>query len=128
MLWWFSRFYLYSFISLYIYVVLSLFISVIMDAYDTIKKFYRDGFPLNDLRTFMGPMNMTEFAAGVFEDESESDSLADLFRKYFCWERRRSAADDGPTGYRTLQEEQAAAAARNWDQHWLEPVKYVGIA
>jgi hypothetical protein len=37
MLWWYSRIYLYSFISLYIYVVLSLFISVIMDAYETIK-------------------------------------------------------------------------------------------
>nr|CAD7444136.1 unnamed protein product [Timema bartmani] len=38
MLWWYSRIYLYCFISLYIYVVLSLFISVIMDAYETIKK------------------------------------------------------------------------------------------
>jgi hypothetical protein len=37
MLWWYSRVYLYCFISLYIYVVISLFISVIMDAYDTIK-------------------------------------------------------------------------------------------
>nr|CAD7423176.1 unnamed protein product [Timema monikensis] len=39
MLWWYSRIYLYCFISLYIYVVLSLFISVIMDAYETIKEF-----------------------------------------------------------------------------------------
>lgn len=106
MLWWFSRIYLYSFISLYIYVVLSLFISVIMDAYDTIKKYYKDGFPLNDLRTFMGPMNIDEFAAGVFEDECESDSLADLFRRYFCWgRRRRSGAEGRPTVYSSLHEE-----------------------
>lgn len=37
LVWWFSRFYLYSFISLFIYVVLSLFIALIMDAYETIK-------------------------------------------------------------------------------------------
>lgn len=108
MLWWFSRIYLYSFISLYIYVVLSLFISVIMDAYDTIKKYYKDGFPLNDLRSFMGPMDMDEFTAGVFEDECESDSLADLFQKYFCWGRRRRSGREQatrPSVYSSLQEE-----------------------
>lgn len=114
MLWWFSRFYLYSFISLYIYVVLSLFISVIMDAYDTIKKYYRDGFPQNDLREFMGPMSVADFASGVFEDESESDSLADVVRRVFSfdWARdrlcpgrertSRSGNADGSTGYTTL--------------------------
>ncbi|KAL1110348.1 hypothetical protein AAG570_007879 [Ranatra chinensis] len=53
MLWWFSRIYLYCFISLYIYVVLSLFISIIMDAYETIKLYYKEGFPKNDLQLFM---------------------------------------------------------------------------
>ncbi|XP_014243557.1 mucolipin-3-like isoform X2 [Cimex lectularius] len=52
-LWWYSRIYLYSFISLYIYVVLSLFISIIMDAYETIKLYYKEGFPKNDLQIFM---------------------------------------------------------------------------
>ena len=37
LVWWFSRLYLYSFISLFIYVVLSLFIALIMDTYETIK-------------------------------------------------------------------------------------------
>ena len=37
LVWWFSRIYLYSFISLFIYVVLSLFIALIMDTYETIK-------------------------------------------------------------------------------------------
>jgi hypothetical protein len=36
-LWWYSRIYLYGFISLFIYVVLNLFLSVILDAYETIK-------------------------------------------------------------------------------------------
>uniref|UniRef100_A0A1B6DMH1 Uncharacterized protein n=1 Tax=Clastoptera arizonana TaxID=38151 RepID=A0A1B6DMH1_9HEMI len=53
MLWWYSRIYLYSFISLYIYVVLSLFISVIMDAYETIKLYYKEGFPKTDVQIFM---------------------------------------------------------------------------
>ena len=53
MLWWFSRVYLYVFISLYIYVVLSLFISIIMDAYETIKLYYKSGFPKNDLQMFI---------------------------------------------------------------------------
>ena len=37
LIWYFSRVYLYSFISLFIYCVLSLFISVIMDTYETLK-------------------------------------------------------------------------------------------
>ncbi|XP_071443089.1 mucolipin-3-like isoform X2 [Hetaerina americana] len=53
MLWWYSRLYLYSFISLFIYVVLSLFISVIMDAYETIKMCYQQGFPKSDLQEFI---------------------------------------------------------------------------
>lgn len=49
-IWWFSRLYLYVFISLFIYIILSLAISIIMDAYDTIKTFYETGFPLSDLQ------------------------------------------------------------------------------
>ncbi|KAF6215791.1 hypothetical protein GE061_000126 [Apolygus lucorum] len=66
MLWWYARVYLYLFISLYIYVVLSLFISIIMDAYETIKLYYREGFPKNDLQTFM-----TEKADEIFFDLEE---------------------------------------------------------
>lgn len=81
LVWWFSRLYLYSFISLFIYVVLSLFIALIMDTYETIKvnlsnkttqklpfrtppmvwilfditfqMYYTDGFPKSDLRQFI---------------------------------------------------------------------------
>lgn len=88
MLWWYSRIYLYSFISLYIYVVLSLFIAVIMDAYDTIKVYYRDGFPKNDLQTFI-----TACADGastqVYNEESENSEFGELFDKLFCCKKRR---------------------------------------
>lgn len=50
MIWWFSRIYLYTFISLFIYVVLSLCISIIMDSYDIVKEYYEQGFPLSDLQ------------------------------------------------------------------------------
>uniref|UniRef100_A0A224Y1W1 Putative ca2+-modulated nonselective cation channel polycystin n=1 Tax=Panstrongylus lignarius TaxID=156445 RepID=A0A224Y1W1_9HEMI len=74
-LWWYSRLYLYSFISLYIYVVLSLFISIIMDAYETIKLYYKEGFPKNDLQIFM-----TERADELFfnHDDSMSTSPSDV--------------------------------------------------
>uniref|UniRef100_A0A8C5ATJ3 Mucolipin TRP cation channel 2 n=1 Tax=Gadus morhua TaxID=8049 RepID=A0A8C5ATJ3_GADMO len=51
--WFFSRAYLYSFISLFIYMVLSLFIALITDAYDTIKNYQKNGFPLTDLHKFL---------------------------------------------------------------------------
>uniref|UniRef100_S4PSA5 Mucolipin-3 n=2 Tax=Pararge aegeria TaxID=116150 RepID=S4PSA5_9NEOP len=72
MLWWFSRVYLYSFISLYIYVVLSLFISVIMDAYDTIKQYYKEGFPKNDLQQFIGETSIEEVSSGLYRTQSSS--------------------------------------------------------
>lgn len=51
-IWWFSRIYLYLFVSLFIYVVLSLFIALIMDAYEVIKDFSEQGFPKTRLQTF----------------------------------------------------------------------------
>ncbi|XP_046576711.1 mucolipin-3-like isoform X2 [Haliotis rubra] len=53
LIWYFSRTYLYSFISLFIYIVLSLFIAVIMDTYETIKHCYEHGFPKTDLMRFI---------------------------------------------------------------------------
>uniref|UniRef100_A0A673A3H9 Polycystin cation channel PKD1/PKD2 domain-containing protein n=1 Tax=Sphaeramia orbicularis TaxID=375764 RepID=A0A673A3H9_9TELE len=53
LVWIFSRVYLYSFISLFIYMVLSLFIALITDAYETIKKYQKHGFPLTDLHKFL---------------------------------------------------------------------------
>ncbi|XP_071117775.1 mucolipin-3-like [Haliotis cracherodii] len=53
LIWYFSRTYLYVFISLFIYIVLSLFIAVIMDTYETIKHCYEHGFPKTDLMKFI---------------------------------------------------------------------------
>ncbi|XP_058064428.1 mucolipin-3-like [Anopheles bellator] len=108
MLWWFCRIYLYSFTSLYIYVVLSLFISVIMDAYDTIKKYYKDGFPQSDLRLFVGPINPNDYANGAFRDDEETEldsvslgAMKRLLANLFC-RCRTSPDNDGPTGYTSL--------------------------
>lgn len=131
MIWWFSRIYLYSFISLYIYVVLSLFISVIMDAYDTIKDYYRHGFPVNDLRQFVGQIDPRDYQDGAFRAQDEEDeqwlieeSPGDFMSKMWNVIRSRltgggggaagegglanggrgatETANIGPTGYTTL--------------------------
>ncbi|XP_001606145.2 mucolipin-3 [Nasonia vitripennis] len=90
MLWWYSRIYLYTFISLYIYVVLSLFISVIMDAYDTIKVYYRDGFPKNDLQSFVSVCT-DEASSGVYRDEADDEPiLGGLFGRICCCSQRKN--------------------------------------
>ncbi|XP_051160159.1 mucolipin-3-like [Leptopilina boulardi] len=88
MLWWFSRIYLYTFTSLYIYVVLSLFISVIMDAYETIKLYYRDGFPKNDLQTFIA-MQDNDILINTYNEYSENSELGEFFER-FCCQRKRN--------------------------------------
>lgn len=87
MLWWYFRIYLYTFISLFIYVVLSLFISVIMDAYDTIKIYYRDGFPKNDLQTFIAACT-DEASSGLYRDDSERTDLTELLDRFCCCRKR----------------------------------------
>ncbi|XP_062553149.1 mucolipin-3-like [Armigeres subalbatus] len=104
MLWWFCRIYLYAFTSLYIYVVLSLFISVIMDAYDTIKKYYKEGFPQSDLRKFVGPCDPNDFSSGVFREhdfdcEQQIGFIESLKRIFCSWRGDRAR---GPTGYTSL--------------------------
>lgn len=83
LLWWYSRLYLYTFISLYIYVILSLFISVIMDAYDTIKLYYKEGFPKSDIHAFIGITNMEEVSSGIFRSGSNG-SLGGLMKDLCC--------------------------------------------
>ncbi|XP_043501990.1 mucolipin-3-like isoform X1 [Polistes fuscatus] len=89
MLWWYSRIYLYTFISLYIYVVLSLFISVIMDAYDTIKIYYRDGFPKNDVQTFISACT-DEASSGLFRDGCDKGDITELIDRFCCCRKRPS--------------------------------------
>lgn len=61
-IWWFSRIYLYLFVSLFIYVVLSLFIALIMDAYEVIKDYSEQGFPLSRLQSFYLEGDLTKLA------------------------------------------------------------------
>uniref|UniRef100_A0A8C5I2R3 Polycystin cation channel PKD1/PKD2 domain-containing protein n=1 Tax=Gouania willdenowi TaxID=441366 RepID=A0A8C5I2R3_GOUWI len=69
LVWLFSRAYLYSFISLFIYMVLSLFIALITDAYETIKSYQKNGFPLTDLQQFV--REQKDFP--VFEENCRTD-------------------------------------------------------
>ncbi|XP_035509078.1 mucolipin-2 [Morone saxatilis] len=69
LVWLFSRAYLYSFISLFIYMVLSLFIALITDAYETIKRYQKEGFPLTDLQKFL--REQKDFP--VAEESSQTD-------------------------------------------------------
>ncbi|XP_034482467.1 mucolipin-3-like [Drosophila innubila] len=106
-LWWFCQIYLYSFISLYIYVVLSLFIAVIMDAYDTIKKYYKDGFPISDLKAFVGTRTAEDISSGVFMndlDDFEQASFLDVMKSFCCCGccKRRSEPAQGNSGYTSL--------------------------
>uniref|UniRef100_A0A3Q1FDV7 Mucolipin TRP cation channel 2 n=1 Tax=Acanthochromis polyacanthus TaxID=80966 RepID=A0A3Q1FDV7_9TELE len=80
LVWLFSRAYLYSFISLFIYMVLSLFIALITDAYETIKKYQKDGFPLTDLQKFLR-------GQGDFQ-VMEEDSRTDTEQSVLCCCRR----------------------------------------
>lgn len=83
LLWWFSRVYLYSFISLFIYIILSLFISVIMDAYETIKEYYEKGFPKSDLQIFIGETKIEDVSNGLYRTSS-TESLGGLVKDLFC--------------------------------------------
>lgn len=80
--WWFSRIYLYSFISLFIYVILSLFIAIIMDAYETIKNYYEVGFPLNEVMKFVDECT-EEPSSGVFQDEDDH-TIHDIINSICC--------------------------------------------
>ncbi|XP_044055982.1 mucolipin-2 isoform X1 [Siniperca chuatsi] len=81
LVWLFSRAYLYSFISLFIYMVLSLFIALITDAYETIKNYQKEGFPLTDLQKFLREQK------DVAEESSQTD--VHIRQPVFCCCQRR---------------------------------------
>ncbi|RXG68941.1 Mucolipin-3 [Armadillidium vulgare] len=66
--WWFSRIYLYTFISLFIYVILSL-------------KYYTEGFPETDLMRYAAE-SKADLSNGDFHDTD--DCLSDVI-KYLCY-------------------------------------------
>nr|XP_057928504.1 mucolipin-2 [Doryrhamphus excisus] len=82
LVWLFSRAYLYSFISLFIYMVLSLFIALITDAYETIKNYQRDGFPLTDLHKFLREQKDT-----LAPEESRQTDVHIRYPVFCCCER-----------------------------------------
>ncbi|XP_076582437.1 mucolipin-2 [Chaetodon auriga] len=88
MVWLFSRAYLYSFISLFIYMVLSLFIALITDAYETIKNYQKEGFPLTDLQKFLREQRDSSAA----EESSQTD--AHVRGSVFCCCQRAPEGDD----------------------------------
>ncbi|XP_073332481.1 mucolipin-2 [Pagrus major] len=88
LVWLFSRAYLYSFISLFIYMVLSLFIALITDAYETIKSYQKEGFPLTDLQKFLREQK----DVCVAEDGSQTD--VNVKYSMFCCCQRVPENDD----------------------------------
>lgn len=82
LVWLFSRAYLYSFISLFIYMVLSLFIALITDAYETIKNYQKDGFPLTDLQKFL--REQKDFPVA---EESSQTNVQVQYSMFCCCER-----------------------------------------
>lgn len=97
-----------------------------MDAYDTIKEYYKRGFPLNDLRQFVGQIDRADYEGGAFRANEEEDeqwlveeSPSDMMGSMWSWVRGRltgsagvteggvsgngtNASTNGPTGYTTL--------------------------
>ncbi|XP_027027275.2 mucolipin-2 isoform X4 [Tachysurus fulvidraco] len=90
--WLFSRVYLYSFISLFIYMVLSLFIALITDAYESIKRYQKNGFPMTELQLFLSVKK--EFPEGEDVENGEKRS-PNSFSSYtmLCGCRRVSTDD-----------------------------------
>ncbi|TKS74658.1 Mucolipin-2 [Collichthys lucidus] len=88
LVWLFSRAYLYSFISLFIYMVLSLFIALITDAYETIKNYQKEGFPLTDLHKFLREQKDLP----VEEESCQTD--VHVRHSVFCCCRRVPENDD----------------------------------
>ena len=80
-IWYFSRIYLYTFISLFIYVILSLFIAIIMDTFEVIKLYYKEGFPKERIHQFYEKANYTP-ESGVFRNGSGNGfSFANLLSR-----------------------------------------------
>ncbi|XP_036969683.1 mucolipin-2 isoform X1 [Acanthopagrus latus] len=88
LVWVFSRAYLYSFISLFIYMVLSLFIALITDAYETIKNYQKEGFPLTDLHKFLREQKDVRVA------EESSQTGVNVKYSMFCCCQRVPENDD----------------------------------
>ncbi|XP_060796596.1 mucolipin-2 [Neoarius graeffei] len=90
--WLFSRVYLYSFISLFIYMVLSLFIALITDAYESIKRYQKNGFPMTELQLFLSVKK--EFPEGEDVKNGEEGSTNSFSSFTMLCGCRRYSNDD----------------------------------
>lgn len=88
-IWWFSRLYLYLFISLSIYVIVSLFIAIILDVYETVVEFYKKkskaNFNKSPLQRFIDEYPI-ESLDGRFSNNSIVDQIQHFFR--YCFDRQ----------------------------------------
>ncbi|KAK7101273.1 mucolipin-3-like isoform X2 [Littorina saxatilis] len=102
--WYFSRAYLYIFISLFIYCVLSLFISVIMDTYETLKEYNEKGFPKTELQKFVeqchDPIQSGLYRRQHTENKASDFSLIDCLAS--CCQRRNKHVHDAGERSRLL--------------------------
>ncbi|XP_061180891.1 mucolipin-3-like [Saccostrea echinata] len=99
LVWYYSRIYLYLFVSLFIYAVLNLFIAVILDTYETIKEYYEQGFPKSELFEFIDECEDSpdsELYRG--EDQTCSCGVLSLLC-CFCCKKSKSGS---PTEYTSL--------------------------
>ncbi|MCJ8737982.1 hypothetical protein PDJAM_G00030270 [Pangasius djambal] len=92
MVWLFSRVYLYSFISLFIYMVLSLFIALITDAYESIKRYQKNGFPMTELQQFLSVKE--EFPEGENVENAQEGSPRSFSTFTMLCGCRRVSKDD----------------------------------
>ncbi|XP_062591240.1 mucolipin-3-like [Saccostrea cucullata] len=99
LVWYYSRIYLYLFVSLFIYAVLNLFIAVILDTYETIKEYYEKGFPKSELFEFIDECEDSpdsELYRG--EDQTCSCGVLSLLC-CFCCKKKKSGS---PSEYTSL--------------------------
>lgn len=89
LIFWFSKIYIYVFVFFFIYLVLSLMISIIMDAYETIKMFYREGFPRSPLDEFVAARRLDP-SSGVYREEQDERLFFRLLSMFFncSWANR----------------------------------------
>ncbi|KAJ8305457.1 hypothetical protein KUTeg_016002 [Tegillarca granosa] len=80
MIWYYSRIFLYLFISLFIYAVLNLFMAVIIDTYETIKEYYEHGFPKSELFEFIDLCEDSP-ESSIYRREDKTCSLSSCL----CW-------------------------------------------
>ncbi|CAG0921903.1 unnamed protein product [Notodromas monacha] len=92
LLWWYTRIYLYSFITLFIYAILSLFTAIILDTYETIKEYDKNGFPQSALEKFIFVKTDQHIGMAVYQEPScfpPCMNWIDFLMSCFGWSSKR---------------------------------------